>query len=405
VEAVQLRTGTRSDLSREEELKSRSHIDALFEEGERQSVRERFGLPSVSSDEELEQDGSFDAPIRASVCLYSEHNVEHVEVVDLRRYLEASSNVSEGEGRQTWVHVSGRRRNKRAAKYLMEAFGLHEVAAEAIYRPPQRPKTLVQEETFFLLTHMPEKYHEQRSYVDVRTNQLSLVAVPERRLCISLMDATDVAEGEAKWADKILERIDGNVDGIRSHSSMYLLLVIVRTILSKYFPLLEFYGDRLEDLEAYMMSGEYRRDVAKAISRVKRDMSKLRRAVWPMRECLADMLIMTNKFCDPEVINFVQELYEHLTYLTDIMETYRDLSGGLVDLYLSSQDHRTQEVMKYLAVIGSVFIPFTFLTGIYGMNFTHIPEFKYHTAYITFWLVVTAITLYLVSNFKRWRWL
>eukprot|EP00188_Purpureofilum_apyrenoidigerum_P005744 Plantae.Rhodophyta-Purpureofilum_apyrenoidigerum.ctg7823.p1 GENE.Plantae.Rhodophyta-Purpureofilum_apyrenoidigerum.ctg7823~~Plantae.Rhodophyta-Purpureofilum_apyrenoidigerum.ctg7823.p1 ORF type:complete len:414 (-),score=66.35 Plantae.Rhodophyta-Purpureofilum_apyrenoidigerum.ctg7823:148-1389(-) len=384
--------------------KSPSNVESLFYEEKPQTIRERFDLPSYSRDESFRQDDGLNAPIRASVCLFSEDCIDHVEVADLNQYLEISSEVRRETGKHMWAHVQGRRRSQRAAKYLEQAFGLHEVAAEAIQRPPQRAKILVQEEVFFLLTHVPEKYQEQRSYVDVRTNQLSLVVVPRHRLCVTLQDANDAADDKSPLFDKVLERIKGNVDGIRAHSTMYLLLVVTRTVISNYFPLLEYYGDRLEDLETWLMSGESRRDVAKAISRIKRDMSKLRRAVWPMRECLADMLIMSNALCDPEEKNFVQELYEHLTYLTDIMETYRDLSGGLIDLYLSAQDHRSQEVMKFLAVIGSVFIPFTFLTGIYGMNFAHMPEYRHHISYIAFWVTVIGISIYLVSNFRRWGW-
>mmetsp|Transcript_5564 Transcript_5564/g.23650 ORF Transcript_5564/g.23650 Transcript_5564/m.23650 type:complete len:178 (+) Transcript_5564:1710-2243(+) len=177
------------------------------------------------------------------------------------------------------------------------------------------------------------------------------------------------------------------------------------------------------------MTGKTSKNVAKAISRVKRDMSRLRRVIWPMREYIADAMLSdffqdletkrhatfcrtleigkarTDSLCDTPPSRKMQELYEHLTYLADMVETQRDISTGLVDLYLSSQDHKTQEVVQRLTVIGATFIPFSFFAGVYGMNFEHLPEFKFKVGYILFWMFVSCSGCFLLYSFRKWKWI
>eukprot|EP00189_Rhodosorus_marinus_P002413 CAMPEP_0113961618 /NCGR_PEP_ID=MMETSP0011_2-20120614/5417_1 /TAXON_ID=101924 /ORGANISM="Rhodosorus marinus" /LENGTH=403 /DNA_ID=CAMNT_0000973295 /DNA_START=84 /DNA_END=1292 /DNA_ORIENTATION=- /assembly_acc=CAM_ASM_000156 len=347
----------------------------------------RYDLPEYKTDTSFDLSSDEEEEVYAQVVKFSPNSFESQSDVSLNGLLHSLGNQSENSNSsdepQYWIRVCGREDSKQAVSLFRKLFKLHDVAADIILKTPQRPKMLSVDSTLLLISHIPSKPEDDsQHYIEMSNTQLGLMTFLGSPFCVSFHDDDD--QGVRNWTSALDERIRINVEGFRHKKASALVPFILRAVVDKYFPLLESYSDDLEELEEWLMTGKTSKNVAKAISRVKRDMSRLRRVIWPMREYIADAML-SDFFQDLETKRKMQELYEHLTYLADMVETQRDISTGLVDLYLSSQDHKTQEVVQRLTVIGATFIPFSFFAGVYGMNFEHLPEFKFKVGYILFW--------------------
>ncbi|KAJ8904871.1 hypothetical protein NDN08_001385 [Rhodosorus marinus] len=330
----------------------------------------RYDLPEYETDTSFDLSSDEEEEVYVQVVKFSHDSFESQPDVSLNGLLHSLGQQSENSNSdepQYWIRVCGREDSKQAVSLFRKLFKLHDVAADIILKTPQRPKMLSVDSTLLLISHIPSKPEDDsRHYIEMSNTQLGLMTFLGSHFCVSFHDEDD--QEVRNWTSALDERIRINVEGFRHKKASALVPFILRAVVDKYFPLLESYSDDLEELEEWLMTGKSSKNVAKAISRVKRDMSRLRRVIWPMREYIADAM-MSDFFPDLETKRKMQELYEHLTYLADMVETQRDISAGLVDLYLSSQDHKTQEVMQRLTVIGATFIPFSFFAGVYGMNF------------------------------------
>ena len=170
------------------------------------------------------------------------------------------------------------------------------------------------------------------------------------------------------------------------------------------FPILEFYGDRLEDVEAEVLASPTPAAI-QDIHALKRELLLLRRAVWPMREVISSLQREPHACMSDATRTYMRDVYDHTVQIIDIVETYREMATGLTETYMSAMSQRLNEVMKVLTIIGTIFIPLTFLAGVYGMNFKHFPEIEWVWGYAFFWAVcvVTAVTM--VLWFRRRQWL
>ena len=142
-----------------------------------------------------------------------------------------------------------------------------------------------------------------------------------------------------------------------------------------------------------------------AIYRLKREMIALRRAVWPLREVIAAMQHSETRLIQPGTVIYLRDVYDHTVQIMDAIESMRDLLSGMLDVYLSVLSNRMNEIMKVLTVFASIFIPLTFLAGVYGMNFVYFPELQWRIGYLLFWMVCGLIALIMLLYFRRKRWL
>jgi magnesium transporter len=191
---------------------------------------------------------------------------------------------------------------------------------------------------------------------------------------------------------------------LRSNDASFLVHSLLDAIVDHCFPILEFYGDRLEDAEAEVLQ----RPTPAAIQDIhtlKRELLLLRRAVWPMREVISALQREQHACMSDATRTYMRDVYDHTVQIIDIVETYREMATGLTETYMSAMSQRLNEVMKVLTVIGTIFIPLTFLAGVYGMNFKHFPEIEWVWGYPVFWgiCVVTVVTM--VVWFRRREWL
>ena len=186
--------------------------------------------------------------------------------------------------------------------------------------------------------------------------------------------------------------------------SAYLLYTLLDAVVDHTFPLLESYGDLLEEMEVAVID-DPKPDIQRQIHRIKRELVVLRRVLWPLREVVNELHRDETERIPKEVKTFMRDVYDHTIQVMDIVETHREMAGGLNDLYMSSVSNRMNEVMKVLTIMASFFIPITFVAGVYGMNFEVLPELHWKYSYAGFWAVCLTISIFLAIFFYRKRWI
>jgi magnesium transporter len=277
-----------------------------------------------------------------------------------------------------------------------KVFGLHRLALEDVINVTQRPKLENYGEHQFLVARMIE-------WVDhLETDQLSLFL--GRNFVVTFQEKV----GDP--FDPVRARICGGKGSIRSRGPDYLAYALIDATIDEYFPVLEKCGERLEMLEDRILVAPSREDIPD-VHEIKHDLLTLRRAVWPMRETLSLLLRDSESLVEKETRLYLNDCYDHTVQIMDLVETYREIASSLVEMYLSSLSNRLNEVMKVLTMIATIFIPLTFIVGVYGMNFDpdaspwNMPELRWKYGYVACLLFMVAVTAGLLVYFRRRGWL
>jgi magnesium transporter len=325
---------------------------------------------------------------------YGPNDVTVREVDDLESFL--------GEHRPEWsvvrwIDVVGLS-DMQIIHALATKYELHPLAIEDVLQLTQRPKVEAyggqDSETrarLFIIARMLQ-FKEDRLY----SEQISIFLGHKTLLTFQ------EAPGDV-W-DGVRQRINTKGSRVRDNDATFLLYSLLDAIVDHCFPILEDYGERLEELEELVLD-RTPREVIGDIHQIKRDLLLLRRGIWPMREVVSTLQRDPHE-CMSEVTHvYLRDLYDHLVQLIDILESYREMATSLTDTYMSAVSKRMNEIMKVLTMVGTIFIPLTFLAGIYGMNFQHIPELNWKWGYPAFWTVCVVVAGIMLLLFKRGGWL
>lgn len=202
----------------------------------------------------------------------------------------------------------------------------------------------------------------------------------------------------------IRQRIRSSKGRIRKMKADYLAYALMDVIVDNYFVVLEKIGEKLEGIEEELVTNPTP-ETLQAIHNLKEDMIFLRKAVWPLREVIGALERGKSKLVQESTQIYFRDVYDHTIQVMDVIETSRDMLSGMLDVYLSSVSNRINEIMKVLTIIGTLFIPLTFITGIYGMNFEYMPELHWHWGYFAVLFVMVVISISMLVYFKRKRWL
>jgi len=292
----------------------------------------------------------------------------------------------------TWVNVDGLN-DLDLTRAIGEAFKLHPLVMEDLVSTGQRPKLEEYEDYFFVVLRMLSLEAGGRA---VRNEQVGIVF--GRGYVLSFQErAGDV------W-EPVRERIRTKSGRIRDRGADYLAYALIDAVVDNYFNILENFAEQVEDLEVEVLE-DADRETMHRIHHLRHEMLVVRRAVWPLRELANGLYRTESNLVDQGTQHFLRDVYDHTVQVIDTAETLRDVVGGLMDLYMSSVSNRMNEIMKVLTIMASIFIPLTFLAGIYGMNFQFMPELAIPWAYPALWGVMIAIGGGLVYFFKRKGWL
>jgi len=291
-------------------------------------------------------------------------------------------------GEKAWLRILGLATSTVAQ--LGTALGVHPLVLEDALNPGQRPKTEAYEGYLFLVLDIPTLGETGLDEV-----QVSILVFPN--LVVSIEEKPN---GFFAGVEKRLELGKGRLFDLGMD---YLAYALVDAAVDHFFPVLEKLGERLETMEEALLA--HRDDVLPGLHQLRRELLRLRRSLWPLRDAVGALLRLDSPLLSPEVRVFLRDVQDHTLYLLDIVETYREMAGSLLDLSLSTMAQRTNEVMKVLTVIGTIFLPLTFLVGVYGMNFHHMPELAWPWAYPALWGLMVALALGMLWVFRRRGWL
>ena len=300
---------------------------------------------------------------------------------------QALARLAESPG-VTWINVTGVD-DAAAVAAMGAAFGLHPLVQEDLVHTAQRPKLEVYDEHAFVVARM---VHPQTGEVEQIAFVLGdgyLLSFQER--------AGDVF-------DPVRQRIETEGSRIRGEGADYLLYALLDLLVDAAFVTVERLGDATETLEEVVL-GNPGQTTRGAIAGLRREILVVRRSIWPLREVVASLVRDDIPQITEKTRLFLRDVQDHVVQAADALETLRDVLAGLSDLYLSAVSMRQNEVMKALTVIGAIFLPITFLTGLYGMNFENMPELAYPNAYPIFLGVLATITLGTLIYFRARRWL
>ncbi len=290
-----------------------------------------------------------------------------------------------------WINIDGIH-DTEVIEYIGKTFCLHSLAMEDIAHAEQRPKLDDYEDYVYLVVKMID-YNEQTK--EITTEQLSVI-FRNNTLITFIEDKGDLFNG---LRDRIKK---GNIK-IRKSGADYLLYSMLDIIVDNYFLVLEKIGDKLEEVEIRLLGEPMKSDV-NALHGLKRELIFLRKIIWPMRDVIGLMTKADHKNILPNTQLYLRDVYDHCVQAIDTVETFRDLTSGLMDLYLSSLSNKMNLVMKTLTVISTIFIPLTFIVGVYGMNFEFMPELHSVYAYPLVWAFMISITAAMLVYFKKKEW-
>ncbi|HIH02070.1 TPA: magnesium/cobalt transporter CorA [Thermoplasmata archaeon] len=292
----------------------------------------------------------------------------------------------------TWLNISGLH-DVRTMEAIGNAFGIHPLVLEDILNVDQRPKMEDFENYIFIVLKMA--YFDQATN-DLQMEQVSLIVTQDCVISFQEMEG-DVFEG-------IRQRIREYKGRTRRMGVDYLAYVLLDAIVDGYFVILDRLGERTESLEIELVSNPDP-ETMQAIYRLKRDLVFLRRSVWPLREVIGTLEKEDIALVQENTQVYLKDVHDHTIRVIDTVESLRDMATGMHDVYLSSVSNRMNEVMKVLTIIATIFIPLSFVAGLYGMNFRYMPELDSHIAYPLLLIGMTCVGALMLVYFRVKKWI
>ena len=325
--------------------------------------------------------------IKITVIDYDEMNFQEREIKSIEESFSFKDKPT-----VTWINIEGIHRTDIIQK-LGDCYGFHPLVLEDILNTDQRPKMEDYKDYLYIVLKM------------LSNNKGPEIIVEQVSLILGSNFVISFQEGVAGDVfNPVRERIRNGKGRIRSFGADYLAYSLIDSIVDNYFIILEKLGERIEDLEEELLINPSKETLHK-IHQLKREMIFLRRAVWPLREVISTMERADSTLTKEYSRVYFRDVYDHTIQIIDVIETYRDMLAGMLDIYLSSLSNKMNEIMKFLTIIGTIFIPLTFIVGLYGMNFDYMPELRWRWGYFSILFFMFAVSVFMLLYFKRKKWL
>jgi magnesium transporter len=325
--------------------------------------------------------------VKLSVISYDAANFQEQEVKSVEEALAFRKKTS-----VTWLNIDGVHQPE-IIEQIGNSFGVHPLVLEDIANTGQRPKMEDFDDYIFVVIKM-FRFDEKDD--ETKTEQISLLLGSD--FVVSFQ------EKEGDVFDPIRERIRSNKGRIRKMGADYLAYSLIDAIVDNYFTTLEKLGEAIEEIEDKLVTNP-RSETLQTIHDLKRELIFLRKSVWPLREVISRLERSESPLIVKSTFVYLRDVYDHTVQVMDSVETFRDMLSGMLDIYLSSVSNRMNEVMKVLTVIATIFIPLTFIAGIYGMNFKFMPELDQPWGYPAVLILMLVIALVMLIYFRRKKWL
>lgn len=291
----------------------------------------------------------------------------------------------------TWINVHGIH-DLKMVETIGGHFGLHPLLLEDIVNSGQRSKLDNYKDNLFIVMRLL-KYNQEKS--EVEDEQISLVL--GRSYVISFV------ETQSDIFKPVEERIKAKNARITSRGADYLCYALIDSVVDNYFTILEQVDDKVENLEEALIQQPTPKMLCD-IQKIKREVSHLRKSVWPMREVINQFIRLETPLIKEPTKLYMQDVYDHTIQVIETIESFREISSGLLDIYLSNLSYRMNEIMKVLTVVATIFVPLTFIASFYGMNLD-IPELHWKWSYPLVLLLMFSVAMIMLFYFRRKKWL
>lgn len=310
--------------------------------------------------------------------------IEHSKVKDLFRYKTTDT--------VTWININGLNHIDEIEK-IGEYYNIHPLTLEDIVNVSNRPK--IDEFDNYIYVVIKMLYYDKDE--NIISEQVSFVLGDYYVLTFQ--------EAEGDVFNSIRERIRFAKGRIRTLGSDYLLYALIDAVVDHYYVIIETMGNKIEELEEHLFINFSQEEISKQIQDLKREILKIRRIIFPLREIINRIEKSENELINNTTLHYFRDIYDHIIQISESVDIYREMIMGLMDMYMTTINNKMNEVMKVLTIIATIFIPLTFIAGIYGMNFDNIPELHFKYSYFILWSVMIIIFLGMLYYFKRKKWL
>ncbi|MBN1975089.1 MAG: magnesium/cobalt transporter CorA [Sedimentisphaerales bacterium] len=325
--------------------------------------------------------------VKITVMDYDEQNFHEKQVQKIEDCFEFKTKPT-----VTWINIDGLHDAKIIEK-IGNHYDIHPLVLEDILHIGQRPKFNDLEKYIFVVLMM---LHFDEASQTVQSEQISFVLGSNYLISFQ--------ENIGDVFDQIRDRIRNAKGKIRKMNHDYLLYSLLDAIVDSYFSILEKLGEKIESLEEELSNNPEKKTLQQ-IHNLKREMIFLRKSVWPLRELISSLQRSESELIKDSTKAYLKDIYDHTIQVIDSIDSFRDIISSIQDLYLSIVSNRMNEVMKVLTIIATIFIPLTFIAGVYGMNFDNIPELRWKYGYAAVLLMMIAVSAGMLYYFKRNKWL
>ena len=329
-------------------------------------------------------------PVRITILDYDQDQLQEFCLTSIDQCLDFKAKPS-----TTWIDVVGVHRPEVIEK-IGDCFNIHPLALEDIVHTEQRPKMEDYDDYVFIVLRMLASIEIAKGEEEIRSEQVSLIV--GRGFVISFQ------ETEGDVFDSVRDRIRKSKGKIRRKGADYLAYSLIDAVVDNYFLILEDVGEDLEVLEDELISSPTP-GTSQHIHEMKRDMIFFRKSVWPLRDVISRLARGESEIFEESTEIYLRDVYDHTVQAIEAIETFREVLSGMLEIYLSSISNRMNEVMKVLTIIATIFIPLTFVAGIYGMNFDYMPELRWRWGYPAVLLFMLISGVIMLLYFRRRRWI
>ncbi len=298
----------------------------------------------------------------------------------------------------TWINIDGLNNTDEIVK-LGKYYDLHPLILEDIVNTNQRPKIDEYQDYIFLVVKM---LYFPKEATDKKNGSLISEHVS---FVIGSNYVLTFQEAGGDVFDNVRERLEFSKGRIRTNGSDYLLFCLLDAIIDHYFAVIDEMGDKIELLEEDLFRAQPSDDITFEIQELKRTILRIRRAVFPLREVLSRLEKLDNDLIHEKTRNYIRDLYDHIIQVSENIDIYREMTWSLMDMYMTTISNKMNEVMKVLTIMATIFIPLTFIAGVYGMNFEFMPELQWKYSYFVLLGIMLIVFLFMLYYFRRKKWI
>ena len=345
----------------------------------------KYSTPGVPPGSLISKEAPCD-DIKIILISYSQDEYEEKQVETIEECLNRV-----GEREVTWIRIVGTP-NAELLTNIEEKFGFHPLALEDIMSSDQRPKVEDFDDYIFITVRIP---HRSEDHAAVTLEQVNIFLGAN-----FVMTIHDVGE----VFDPVCHRVEENRGRVRKMGADYLAYTLIDMAIDQYFPTIEIIEDQMESIEGRLQKNPSP-EIVREIRKIKRELFRIRGSVWPMREVVNSLQRDSPDLIADATRLYLRDAYDHTIQIADIIESFRDNLSEMLNLYLSLTANSTNEVMKILTIFATIFIPLTFIVGIYGMNFKFMPELKWRPAYFIVLGFMIIVALAMLRFFRKRGWL